>query len=66
MFLSDVDLYYLKNEEGVDVSDTATIELCTSFTDLTLMPENEKEQHIDFRSYDRTSFYPARISKKCL
>lgn len=32
MFLSDVDLYYLKNEVGVDVSDTATIELCIRFT----------------------------------
>lgn len=52
MFLSDVDLYYLKNEVGVDVSDTATIELSIRFTDLTLMPENEKEQHIDFKTLE--------------
>lgn len=52
MFLSDVDLYYLKNEVGVDVSDTASIELCTRFTDLTLMPENEKEQHVEFETLE--------------
>lgn len=54
MFLSKVDIAYLRKELGLDSTDTSIIELCSKYTKLTLMTEGEdiRDQQIQFATLE--------------